>query len=62
MAIVGKRYEDGEYFLPHLIVAGDILKAIGERVKPLLKGKGLAARSLGKVVIGTVAGSEVRAL
>ncbi len=56
MAIVGKRYEDGEYFLPHLILAGDILKAIGDRVKPLLRGAGPAVRPLGKVVIGTVAG------
>jgi len=56
MAIVGKRYEEGEYFLPHLVLAGDILRGIGERVKPRLKGSALAARSLGKVVIGTVAG------
>jgi methanogenic corrinoid protein MtbC1 len=56
MAIVGKRYEEGEYFLPHLILAGDILKGIGDRVKPLLKGSAMTARALGKVVIGTVAG------
>jgi methanogenic corrinoid protein MtbC1 len=55
MAIVGKRYEEGEYFLPHLIIAGDILKAIGELVKPRMKGAA-AARKAGKVVIGTVAG------
>ncbi len=55
MAIVGKRYEEGEYFLPHLILAGDILKAIGDLAKPLLRGAG-SSRKMGTVVIGTVAG------
>jgi trimethylamine corrinoid protein len=55
MAIVGSRYEKKEYFLPELIIAGDLLKAIGALVKPRLKAAA-HAKTLGKVLIGTVAG------
>jgi 5-methyltetrahydrofolate--homocysteine methyltransferase len=55
MAIVGTRYEHKEYFLPELIIAGDLLKEIAALVKPLIKAKaGSAAR--GRILIGTVAG------
>jgi 5-methyltetrahydrofolate--homocysteine methyltransferase len=55
MSIVGARYEKKEYFLPELIIAGDLLKAIGALVKPkLTAAAGSAAK--GKVLIGTVAG------
>ncbi|KYH31915.1 cobalamin B12-binding domain-containing protein [Neomoorella mulderi] len=53
--IIGKRYENGEYFLPDLIMAGEILKEIASLVKPRLS-KGATARRLGKVLIGTVEG------
>jgi methanogenic corrinoid protein MtbC1 len=56
MAIVGDRYENQEYFLPELIIAGDMLKAIGEMVRPRLRAQAGAAKPQGKVVIGTVAG------
>ena len=56
MAIVGDRYDQKEYFLPELIIAGDMLKAIGDLVKPKLKKQADENQSLGKVVIGTVAG------
>ncbi len=55
MSIVGARYEKKEYFLPELIIAGDLLKAIGALVKPKLKSAA-ASRAKGKVLIGTVAG------
>ena len=55
MTIVGNRYERKEYFLPELIIAGDLLKEIGSLVKPMLKGKG-SGKSIGKVLLGTVAG------
>ncbi len=55
MAIVGNRYERKEYFLPELIIAGDLLKEIGALVKPRLKAKG-AGKAAGKVLLGTVAG------
>ena len=55
MAVVGKRFETGEYFIPDLMMAGEILKGISEIVKPLLEKKGPTAKK-GKVLIGTVAG------
>jgi len=54
MAIVGSRYELKEYFLPELIIAGDLLKEMGALVKPRLKAA--ASQPLGRVLIGTVAG------
>jgi methanogenic corrinoid protein MtbC1 len=55
MAIVGKRFADGEYFLPELVFSGELLKLITEMVKPHLSGA-VDAKKIGKVVIGTVAG------
>jgi methanogenic corrinoid protein MtbC1 len=56
MSIVGDRYECGDYFLPELIIAGDMLKAIGELVKPKLHAQVTQSKPLGKIVLGTVAG------
>ncbi len=56
MAIVGERFEMREYFLPELIIAGELLEAIGDLVKPRLKAGAPQAGPGGKVVIGTVAG------
>ena len=36
MAIVGQRYEQKEYYLPELIMAGEILLQISDLVKPML--------------------------
>lgn len=55
MDIVGQRFEDGEYYLPELIMAGEILNAITDIVKPVLAQAPDVARR-GKVLIGTVAG------
>lgn len=57
MDIVGKRFEKGEYFLPELILAGELLDQIGAMAKPLLnQTPGEAAKRLGRVLIGTVHG------
>jgi len=56
MAIVGDHYDKKEYFLPELIIAGDMLQTIGEMVKPWLQGAAAAVEVRGKVVLGTVAG------
>ena len=57
MDIVGKRFEEGEYFLPELVLAGEMLETIGAIAKPLIKSApGEEARKLGKVLIGTVHG------
>ena len=55
MEIVGKRFADGEDFLPELVFSAELLKEITEIVKPHLKSDAKTKR-LGKVVIGTVAG------
>ena len=57
MDIVGKRFEEGEYFLPELVLAGEMLETIGAIAKPLIKyAPGTEPRKLGKVLIGTVHG------
>jgi methylmalonyl-CoA mutase cobalamin-binding domain/chain len=55
METVGMRFEKGEYFLPHLMMAGEMLRQISEIIKPLIREeKGAAGR--GRVLIGTVKG------
>ena len=56
MEIVGQRYEEGEYFLPELMLAGEMLRAIGDMAKPLINQGATASQSAGTVVIGTVQG------
>jgi 5-methyltetrahydrofolate--homocysteine methyltransferase len=55
MEVVGKRFESCEYFIPDLMMAGEILKEIADEVKPLMK-KQQGVVKTGKVIIGTVAG------
>ena len=55
MAIVGQRYDEGTYFLPELILAGEMLSQITDIVKPAL-AKLPEIKRHGKVVIGTVEG------
>lgn len=55
MEIVGKRFEEGTYFLPELIMAGEVLKQVSEIVKLRLRGE-VQTERLGKVIIGTVKG------
>jgi 5-methyltetrahydrofolate--homocysteine methyltransferase len=57
MDIVGKRFEQGEYFLPELILAGELLDQVGVMTKPLLnQTPGQTTKKLGRVLIGTVHG------
>jgi len=57
LEIVGKRFEQGEYFLPELALAGEMFREIGDIVKPLLAAQAAGqTRSAGTVVIGTVRG------
>ena len=57
MDIVGKRFETGEYFLPELVLAGEMLQTIGAIARPLIKhAPGEEPKKLGKVLIGTVHG------
>ena len=56
MAIIGTRYDAKEYFLPELMIAGEMMKELGDLVKPKLGAKATQMKSLGTVIIGTVAG------
>jgi methanogenic corrinoid protein MtbC1 len=56
MEIVGSRFEKGEYFLPELMMSGEILKQISELIKPLMKEGAKTGGDAGKVIIATVQG------
>ena len=57
MAEIGKRYEAGEYFVSELILAGEMMNAGSEKIKPYLKGEAASAGdSKGRVLIATVEG------
>ncbi len=57
LEIVGKRFEAGTYFLPELILAGEMLKKISAMAEPYLKQDSKArTERLGRIVIGTVEG------
>jgi len=55
MEIVGQRFEKGVYFLPHLMMAGEMLKEISAMIKPLVQEQKAEAKK-GRVLIGTVEG------
>ncbi len=54
MSIVGERFELKEYFLPDLIMAGEIFKEAIAVIEPHLAGANSVSR--GTVVVGTVQG------
>ncbi len=55
MAIVGQRYQEGTYFLPELMLSGEMLGQITDILKPELARLPDVKRH-GKVLIGTVKG------
>ena len=55
MDVVGKRYEEGTYFLPELMLAGEMLNQVTDILKPKL-AKLPEVKRHGKVLIGTVEG------
>ncbi len=55
LEIVGQRFEDGEAFVPELIMAGEMMGQITERVKPHIEQE-VQEERLGKVLMGTVSG------
>jgi methanogenic corrinoid protein MtbC1 len=56
MDIIGKRFEEGVCFIPELILAGEVLKEIAGKVKPLVQEQVGTTEKRGKVVFGTVEG------
>ena len=55
MEVVGKRFEEGQYFIPELILAGEMLKAISAEVKPYFQGDQEIEKDAA-VIVGTVEG------
>jgi 5-methyltetrahydrofolate--homocysteine methyltransferase len=55
MGVVGQRYEEGTYFLPELMLAGEMMNQITDLLKPEL-AKVPEIKRHGKVLIGTVEG------
>ncbi len=55
MDVIGKRFETGEAFIPELILAGEMMTAVSDVIKPRLAEEA-ASEKLGKIVIGTVEG------
>lgn len=55
MDIIGERFENGEAFIPELILAGEMMTEITAIIKPRLSAE-VATKKIGKVVLGTVEG------
>jgi 5-methyltetrahydrofolate--homocysteine methyltransferase len=55
MDVIGKRFADGEAFIPELIMAGEIMTGVSVKLKPHLLSAA-PEEKLGVVVIGTVQG------
>lgn len=51
---VGKKFDDGEYFLPHLVMAGDLMESVGKILEETLPRGTLNTKKV--VVIGSVEG------
>ena len=58
MAEVGKRFEKGIYFIPELVMSGDMMKTAMEIIKPYLSESdtGDTGKKIGKILIATVEG------
>ncbi|MFX0060428.1 MAG: B12-binding domain-containing protein, partial [Candidatus Heimdallarchaeota archaeon] len=56
MKIIGERFNKKEYFLPDLIMSGEILKQIFDAISPNLEESYLSKEKKGKVLLGTVFG------
>jgi 5-methyltetrahydrofolate--homocysteine methyltransferase len=54
LEIVGQKFENGEFFLPELMLSGNIMKNAIDKLRPLMVNSN--GHSLGKVMLGTVEG------
>ena len=54
MNIVGQKFEEGDYFLPELLLAADIVEACTDLIKPYITSD--QYESKGIIVIGTISG------
>lgn len=55
MQLVGRRYEQGEYYIAGLIMSGEIFREVVEMIQPLLV-KQADRKSSGRILVGTVSG------
>jgi 5-methyltetrahydrofolate--homocysteine methyltransferase len=57
LQVIGKRFEEGRYFVPELILAGEMMKSASEIIKPMMAaGDEKAKDKVGKFLLGTVEG------
>ena len=57
LVIIGKRFEEGRYFVPELILAGEMMKTASELIKPMVSSEtGEGKKKVGKFLLGTVEG------
>ena len=58
LGIIGKRFEQCIYFVPELILAGEMMKTASEIIKPVMKGSqgDVETPRIGRFLLGTVAG------
>lgn len=56
MKIIGEKFSNKEYFLPELIMSGEILRDIFQVLEPKLKESQITKEKRGRVLLGTVAG------
>ncbi|SPF49410.1 putative cobalamin binding protein [Syntrophobacter sp. SbD1] len=57
LGIIGKRFEEGVYFVPELIMAAEMMKSASELMKPLMTAEeGQGSNKVGKFLLGTVQG------
>ena len=54
MEEIGRKFEEGEYYLPELVVSGEMFKTVSEKIRPLLSAD--ADQDKGKIVLGTPQG------
>jgi methanogenic corrinoid protein MtbC1 len=55
MRRVGERYEQGEYFLAGLIMAGEIFREVMELAQPVIEAQ-ICGEGSGRILLGTVQG------
>jgi 5-methyltetrahydrofolate--homocysteine methyltransferase len=56
MAEIGARFERKEYFVPELIMSGELMQTAADVIKPHMSGDDDNEKKMGKVLIATVQG------
>ncbi|HYA41472.1 MAG TPA: cobalamin-dependent protein [Syntrophobacteraceae bacterium] len=58
LRIIGKRFEECTYFVPELVLAGEMMKAATELIRPMMteSASNLGTPRIGKLLLGTVEG------